>query len=65
MGFHSTGHMLPAILRTDPQIGRLANIGMESVRRNMPDPIPVAILARLAIHRSYQGKGLGKALFRD
>jgi GNAT superfamily N-acetyltransferase len=59
-----TGHMPLAILRTDPQIGRLANIGMESVRRNMPDPIPGAILARL-IHQSYQDKGLGRALFRD
>lgn len=34
-------------------------------RRNMPDPIPVAILARLAIHQSHHGKGLGRALFRD
>ncbi|MBL8589975.1 MAG: GNAT family N-acetyltransferase [Methylobacteriaceae bacterium] len=35
------------------------------VRRNMPDPIPVAILARLAIDRSWQGRGLGRALVRD
>lgn len=34
-------------------------------RRNMPDPIPVAVLARLAIARSHQGRGLGRALFRD
>jgi GNAT superfamily N-acetyltransferase len=34
-------------------------------RRNMPDPIPVAILARLAIHRDFQKRGLGRALFRD
>ena len=34
-------------------------------RRNMPDPIPVVILARLAIDRSCQGRGLGRALFRD
>jgi GNAT superfamily N-acetyltransferase len=34
-------------------------------RRNMPDPIPVAILARLAVDRAYQGRGLGRALFRD
>jgi GNAT superfamily N-acetyltransferase len=34
-------------------------------RRNMPDPIPVVILARLAIDTSYQGRGLGRALFRD
>jgi len=35
------------------------------VRRNMPDPVPVAVLARLAVELSWQGKGLGRALFRD
>ena len=34
-------------------------------RRNMPDPIPVAVLGRLAVDQSQQGKGLGRALFRD
>jgi GNAT superfamily N-acetyltransferase len=34
-------------------------------RRNMPDPIPVVVLARLAVDRNYQGRGLGRALFRD
>jgi GNAT superfamily N-acetyltransferase len=34
-------------------------------RRNMPDPIPVAVLARLAVDRTYQGRGVGRALFRD
>ena len=34
-------------------------------RRNMPDPIPVAVLARLAVDRAYQGHGVGRALFRD
>jgi GNAT superfamily N-acetyltransferase len=34
-------------------------------RRNMPDPIPVVVLGRLAIDRSQQGRGLGRALFRD
>lgn len=36
-----------------------------SVRRNMPDPIPVIVLGRLAVDQSAQGKGLGKALLRD
>ena len=31
----------------------------------MPDPIPVVVLARLAISRSHQGQGLGRALFQD
>jgi GNAT superfamily N-acetyltransferase len=35
------------------------------LRRNMPDPIPMAILGRLAIDRSEQGKGLGAALLQD
>lgn len=35
------------------------------LRRNMPDPIPMAILGRLAIDEAFQGKGLGRALFRD
>jgi GNAT superfamily N-acetyltransferase len=34
-------------------------------RRNMPDPTPVAILARLAVDRRYHGQGLGRLLFRD
>jgi predicted N-acetyltransferase YhbS len=34
-------------------------------RRNMPDPIPVAVLARLAVARELQGQGIGRALFRD
>ncbi|MFO1265639.1 MAG: GNAT family N-acetyltransferase [Rubrivivax sp.] len=34
-------------------------------RRNMPDPVPVAVLGRLAVDKAYQGQGLGHALFRD
>lgn len=34
-------------------------------RRNMPDPIPVVVLARLAVDRAYQRHGLGRALFLD
>lgn len=35
------------------------------VRRNMPEPIPVMVLGRLAVDREFQGKGLGSALLRD
>lgn len=35
------------------------------VRRNMPDPIPVMLMGRLAVDRSQQGKGLGRALLKD
>lgn len=34
-------------------------------RRNMPDPIPVVVLGRLAVDRSQQGKGYGRALVQD
>ncbi len=34
-------------------------------RRNMPNPIPVAILARLAVDLGWHGQGIGRALFRD
>ena len=35
------------------------------IRRNMPEPIPVMIIARLAVDRQHQGKGFGAALLRD
>lgn len=35
------------------------------VRRNMPDPVPVALVGRLAIDRRDQQQGLGRALLRD
>jgi GNAT superfamily N-acetyltransferase len=40
-------------------------ISVGRFRRNMPAPIPVAVLGRLAIDRSQQGRGLGRVLFRD
>ena len=35
------------------------------VRRNMPDPIPVMVLGRLAVDRAYQNQRVGKALLRE
>ncbi len=35
------------------------------IRRNMPDPVPVMVLARLAVDRAFQGRGIGSALLRD
>lgn len=34
-------------------------------RRNMPDPVPVVILGRLAIDVTQRGRGLGRLLVRD
>jgi predicted N-acetyltransferase YhbS len=31
-------------------------------RRNMPDPVPVVLLGRLAVDRAQQGAGVGRAL---
>lgn len=36
-----------------------------AVRRNMPDPIPVIVLGRLAVDLTEQRSGLGSALLRD
>ena len=37
----------------------------KALRRNMPDPLPVLLLGRLAIDRRYHNQGLGSALLRD
>ncbi|KQT07488.1 GNAT family acetyltransferase [Methylobacterium sp. Leaf399] len=34
-------------------------------RRNMPEPVPIVVLGRLAVDRRHQGIGLGRALFVD
>lgn len=36
-----------------------------SVKRNMPDPIPVAVLGRLAVHADWAGQGTGRGLLKD
>jgi predicted N-acetyltransferase YhbS len=36
-----------------------------AVRRNMPDPVPVLVLGRLAVDRRHQGARLGAALLQD
>lgn len=35
------------------------------VRRNMPDPVPVVLLGRLAVDHGWHGKGIGGDLLRD
>ena len=35
------------------------------VRRNAPQPIPVLLLARLAVDRRAQGRGIGRRLIQD
>lgn len=43
----------------------LSSIASGRVRRNMPDPIPVMVIGRLAVDQQWQGKGIGYALIRD
>ena len=40
-------------------------VAPKSMRRNMPDPLPVLLLGRLAIDKNYHHQGLGSALLRD
>ncbi|MCB1643498.1 MAG: GNAT family N-acetyltransferase [Xanthomonadales bacterium] len=40
-------------------------IATGNVRRNMPEPIPVIVLGRLAVALSYQGQRLGLSMLRD
>jgi GNAT superfamily N-acetyltransferase len=35
------------------------------LRRNMPDPLPVVVLARLAVDRTAQSQGIGAGLLQD
>jgi len=35
------------------------------IRRNMPDPVPVMVLARLAVDERFQGHQLGAAMLQD
>jgi GNAT superfamily N-acetyltransferase len=35
------------------------------VRRNMPDPVPVMVIGRLAVDQTVQGQAIGPALLRD
>ena len=35
------------------------------VRRNMPDPVPMAVLGRLAVDKTWHSKGIGVALLQD
>lgn len=40
-------------------------IATSSVRRNMPDPVPVMVLGRLAVDLRAQGSKLGAAMLQD
>lgn len=37
----------------------------KAMRRNMPDPLPILLIGRLAIDKCYHNRGLGQSLLRD
>jgi GNAT superfamily N-acetyltransferase len=47
-------------------VGAVAHIDAPGrVRRNMPDPVPVMVIGRLAVDQTVQGQAIGPALLRD
>ncbi len=57
------GHVVGYYALATGAVARVAATGR--VRRQMPDPIPVMIIARLAVDGRHQGRGLGYGLLRD
>lgn len=37
----------------------------KGMTRNMPDPVPVILLGRLAVHSEWEGHGIGRGLLKD
>lgn len=47
-------------------VGAVAHVKAPGlVRRNMPDPLPVMVLGRLAVDTGLQRRGIGRGLLRD
>jgi GNAT superfamily N-acetyltransferase len=47
-------------------VGAAAHAGSPGrIKHNMPDPIPVMVLGRLAVDKSFRGQGVGAGLLRD
>jgi len=65
----SLNHWLQRRSLSNQRSGATRTFGVASTpgrfRRNMPDPIPVIVLARLAVCRTVQGQGVGRALLAD
>lgn len=41
------------------------DISPGSIRRNMPNPVPVVVLGRLAVHAHWLNRGIGRGLLKD
>jgi GNAT superfamily N-acetyltransferase len=47
-------------------VGAIAHVDAPGrIRRNMPDPVPVMVLGRLAVDKTVHGLGVGTGLLRD
>jgi GNAT superfamily N-acetyltransferase len=47
-------------------VGAIADVEAPGrIRRNMPDPVPVMVLGRLAVDKTVHGDGVGTGLLRD
>jgi GNAT superfamily N-acetyltransferase len=42
-----------------------ARVAPGSIRRNQPNPIPVVVLGRLAVHLDWSGHGIGSGMLKD
>ena len=40
-------------------------IAIPALKRNSPNPIPMVVLGRLAVHRAYHEQGIGAGLLKD
>jgi GNAT superfamily N-acetyltransferase len=75
LGNQSTGASRTFAVTDDTQVVRAYHAlaagavdhaqAVSTIRRNMPDPVPVMVLGRLAVDRSCHGKGLGADLLKD
>ena len=45
--------------------GVALEIAPGKIKRNMPNPIPVMVLGRLAVDKAWHGAGLGRGLLKD
>jgi GNAT superfamily N-acetyltransferase len=58
-----TGHVIAYYALAAGAVAHKESPG--KIRRNMPDPVPVLVLARLAVDQRLQGRQIGGALLQD
>jgi len=60
---NDTGHVMAYYALAAGTVSHQESPG--KIRRNMPDPVPVLVLARLAVDQRLQGQHIGAALLQD